>query len=177
VSATSRPGHTQPSEGFPAASQRVWRMFLTLGVIGSTRRAAAVFSCVTSRVPCRPLTQLIESQQSRKHSSGRIPVSQSTAAMEPTGSGAAARYLASSPCVITRSLWRSPERSLSLGTASTAPPLDSQPKNAAQDPKRAVDRANLQSLRLPVRCKFRYHLASDFVQRRVSERLIALDGS
>src|SRR5438445_6021654 len=35
-------GHTQPSTGFPAASQRASSMVLTLRLIGSTRRAAAV---------------------------------------------------------------------------------------------------------------------------------------
>src|SRR5712692_24272 len=51
-------GHTQPSRGLPAASQRTPNSFLTLGVMGSTRRAAAVLPCVTNSVPWRPLTQV-----------------------------------------------------------------------------------------------------------------------
>jgi hypothetical protein len=46
--------------------------------------------------------RIAASQRNRKHSSGRIPVSIRMAAIEPTGSGAAARYLASSlslPCL------------------------------------------------------------------------------
>src|ERR1017187_6675986 len=57
--------HTQHSNGRPAASQRVSRIVLTLGVIGSTRRAAAVFPCVTSNVPLRPLTQVMPSHLMR----------------------------------------------------------------------------------------------------------------
>ena len=44
-------GQTQPSTGFPARSQRPSSVLLTLGVMGITRRAAAVLPCVTSRVP------------------------------------------------------------------------------------------------------------------------------
>jgi len=44
-------GHTQPSMGLPASSHRLSSAVLTLGVIGSTLRAAAVFPCVTRRVP------------------------------------------------------------------------------------------------------------------------------
>src|ERR1017187_3739821 len=57
--------HTQPSKGRPAASQRVSRIALTLGVIGSTRRAAAVLPCVPSNVPLRPLTQVMPSHLMR----------------------------------------------------------------------------------------------------------------
>jgi len=75
-------GHTQPSAGFPARSQRLSRVARTLGVIGSTRRAAAVLPCVTSSAPYRPLSHVIDSHCRRKHSSGRKPVSTSTAATE-----------------------------------------------------------------------------------------------
>ena len=44
-------GHTQPSRGLPASSQRCSSIFLTRGVIGNVRRAAAVFPCVTNNVP------------------------------------------------------------------------------------------------------------------------------
>ena len=51
-------GHTQPSSGLPAASHRVWSIPRTRGVIGSTRRAEAVFPCVTSNAPFRPLSHV-----------------------------------------------------------------------------------------------------------------------
>lgn len=79
-------GHTHPSAGFPALSQRPSRIPLTRGVIGSTRRAAAVFPCVTSIVPFRPLNQVTDSQRRRKHSSGRNPESTRTPATAASGS-------------------------------------------------------------------------------------------
>src|SRR6266699_3509209 len=39
-------GHSQPSSGFPARSQRASKTARTRGVMGRTRRAAAVFPCV-----------------------------------------------------------------------------------------------------------------------------------
>jgi hypothetical protein len=58
-------GHIQPSNGLPMCSHPFSRIALTRGVIGSTRRAAAVFPCVTSSVPFRPFTQVIDSQRRR----------------------------------------------------------------------------------------------------------------
>jgi hypothetical protein len=87
--------HTQPSCGFLAEFQRDSRTSRTRGVIGITRRAAAVLPRVINSAPSRPLTQVTSSHPSRKHSSGRIPVSARTEATEASGSGAAARYLAS----------------------------------------------------------------------------------
>jgi hypothetical protein len=52
-----------------------------------TRRAAAVFPRVTSSAPLRPLSHVTFSQHNRKHSSGRIPVSARTVAIEASGSG------------------------------------------------------------------------------------------
>src|SRR5437899_9172994 len=43
VTAARWPLQTQPSEGLPVASHRCWKMALTRGVIGITRRAAVVF--------------------------------------------------------------------------------------------------------------------------------------
>src|ERR1041385_5743968 len=47
-------GHTQPSEGFLAASQRNSRIARTRGVIGRSLRAALVLPRVIMTVPCRP---------------------------------------------------------------------------------------------------------------------------
>src|SRR5690242_8262075 len=58
-------GHVQPSSGRLAPSQRASRMFLTLSVIGSTRRAAFVFPCITRRDPFLPFTQVIDSHRRR----------------------------------------------------------------------------------------------------------------
>ena len=81
----------QPSRGLATRSQRFSRIALTRGVIGSTRRAAAVFPCVTSSVPLRPFAQVIDSQRRRYHSSGRIPVSIKTVAIEASNSDPAPR--------------------------------------------------------------------------------------
>jgi hypothetical protein len=80
---------THPSSGFSAAFHLASRIALTLGVIGSIRRVADVLPCVTKSEPCRPLDHVRDSQRRRKHSSGRIPVSMSTVAIEHKGSGAA----------------------------------------------------------------------------------------
>lgn len=53
-----RAGHTKPSSAFLAASQRASRMALSRGVIGITRRAAAVLPSVTSSVPFRPFVHV-----------------------------------------------------------------------------------------------------------------------
>ena len=113
-------GHTKPSSGFPAASQRDPSTARTRGVIGITLRAAAVLPCVTSIAPLRPLSHVTFSQHKRKHSSGRVPVSASTVAIDASGSGAAARYRASSSGVITRSRRRSPGSTLILGAVLNA---------------------------------------------------------
>jgi hypothetical protein len=114
-------GHTQPSVGFPAPFQRLSRTALTLGVIGKTLRAAAVFPWVTKRLPCRPLLQVRASHWSRKHSSGRNPVSTRTSATEQSGSSPAAKYLACSWGVTTRYRCRAPGSILTLGEDATAP--------------------------------------------------------
>jgi len=79
-------GHTQPSRGFPAASQPDSRTERTRGVMGIARRADAVLPRVTSNTPLRPLTQVTLSQQSRNHSSGRVPMSANIEAIEARGS-------------------------------------------------------------------------------------------
>jgi hypothetical protein len=96
-------------------------MFLTRGVIGSILRAAAVLPCVTRSEPWRPFTHVSASHLSLKHSSGRIPVSARTAAIEPSGSGATVRYNASSLGVTTRSRCRSPRNSLIFGAEGIVP--------------------------------------------------------
>lgn len=113
--------HIQPSRGLPARSQWVSRMTLTLGDIGSTLRAAAVFPWVTSIEPCLPFIQVTDSHRSLKQSSGRIPESTRIVAIEASGSGAAARYLASSVSVITRSRCFSPRSSLIFGAECITP--------------------------------------------------------
>ena len=107
--------HTQPSSGFPAPIQRASRTALTRGVIGTTRRAAAVFPCVTSIAPFRPLSQVTSSHRRRKHASGRVPVSARIVAIDANGSGVAARYFPSSSEVTTRSGRRSPVSTFSFG--------------------------------------------------------------
>jgi hypothetical protein len=114
-------GQIQPSSGFPASSHRHSSMDLTRGVIGRTRRAAAVLPWTTKSVPWRPFTQVTASQDSRKHSSGRIPVSANTEAVEARGSEAAARYRFSSSTETTRSLCRSPGNIFICGETSNAP--------------------------------------------------------
>jgi hypothetical protein len=89
--------------------------------MGTWRRAAAVLPCVTSNVPCRPLIHDINSHRSRKHSSGRSPVSASTAAIVARGSRTAERYFASSVLLTTRSRRCSPGRSLIFGTLCKTP--------------------------------------------------------
>jgi hypothetical protein len=65
-------GHTRPSDGFPAASQRSWSTFLTRIVSGSDRRAAAVLPCVMSNAPCRPLTNWCRGSVQSSRSSSAI---------------------------------------------------------------------------------------------------------
>jgi len=55
----------QPCDGLPEAIQRDSKTLLTRGAIGRTRRAAAVLPRVTSKLPLRPLAQLISSHRNR----------------------------------------------------------------------------------------------------------------
>jgi hypothetical protein len=114
-------GQTQSSSGLPAAIHRVSSIARTRGVIGSTRRAQAVFPCLTSRAPFRPLSHVTYSQRIRKHSSGRIPVSAKTEAIQASGSDATARHLAPSSALTTRSRRRSPDNTLSLRAVAITP--------------------------------------------------------
>src|ERR1700747_3139468 len=63
----------------------------------------------------------MDSQRRRKHSSGRIPVSIRTVTIDDVSSEAAAKYRASSFVDITRSLCRSPGKSLIFGADGTVP--------------------------------------------------------
>jgi len=57
-------GQIQPSWGLPGLFHRCSRIVRTLGVIGSSLRAAFVLPWVTNRLPLRPFTQVIASHRS-----------------------------------------------------------------------------------------------------------------
>jgi hypothetical protein len=79
------------------------------------------FAVSHQNVPCLPLAHVTDSHLKRKHSSGRIPVLIRTVTIDDNNSGVAAKYLASSLGDITRSLCRSPDKSLSFGVDGAAP--------------------------------------------------------
>jgi hypothetical protein len=120
VPTTSRSGPYPALYGLPDTLPAGFENVSDSG-IGRTRRAAAVLPCVTRSVPCLPFVQVIASQRSRKHSSGRSPVSDNTAATDAKGSGAAARYLASSSNLTTRSRCFSPGNSFTFGMEPSVP--------------------------------------------------------
>jgi hypothetical protein len=119
--AAARRGGPHPPSGFPAFSRCSSSTDLTRGVIGITVRAAAVLPCIPRGAPFRPCSHVTFSHRSRKHSSWRAPVSDSTAAIDASGSGAAARYRASSSKVITGSQRRSPESTFTFGAMVSTP--------------------------------------------------------
>src|ERR1700735_1036963 len=114
-------GHTQPSLGFSAADQRAQIIPCTVGVIGTTRGAAAVLPLVTCNAPNFPALHNTFSHRSRNASSGRSPLPNSNVAKLFNGSGALAKYFFSSSGVTTWVRCLAPGRIFSLGFAAMRP--------------------------------------------------------